>query len=115
MKNAQIWKMWWDMASAANAAAVTIGVRAVTIPIGMMTGDARATAESQRMVNEKLAAINDGYLAVWRTLPKMAAATLHPENLLSEAFRAGFVFSQPGMRKAEANAKRLTGRRKKRK
>ena len=108
-RSSDIWTLWWETAVAANAAAATIMLRTARIQTALLAGDMRGGPETHRMVAEKVKAVQDGYLAWLKALPATMAAPYVWSGLTAEqATGLALAFARPGMRKARANARRLT-------
>ncbi len=95
--------IWWETALAMNAAAVTIILRNAKISMALMAGDISGGVETRSMVDEKVKAVGDGYLALMMSLPALASSTMWGSaNPWRNVVTAGHVFARPGMRKARA-------------
>ncbi|MEM9170444.1 MAG: hypothetical protein AAGC56_12420 [Pseudomonadota bacterium] len=102
---------WVEVASAGLAAQATIALRLQMFALAAWGLGPRADQEASRMVWEKVSAT----MAGWRDAsaymmrqgaldPRRAASAYAPERLAG----AATAFARPGMRKAKANARRLS-------
>lgn len=92
-------------------AALTISLRTMRLQQGLLTGRAYGDPENTRMIAEKFAAASEGWTegaaAWWRLL---SANPLSPMTVARRAHDAFYAPSRPGLRRARANAKRLSRR-----
>lgn len=111
--------IWFETASAMNAAALTIGARMAGFAADAAAGR-KPSAEATRMIAEKQKAAIDGAFALhraygalyWRWWRSLAvdgpvAATRLVAGAAPGAVMAG---ARPGFAKARANARRLSGK-----
>jgi len=98
---ARLFRLWWDNVEAGANACVTIALR---LPLLASQDPTRRTAEAQRMVREKVAALAEGGRAAGRKAGRTAGLTPSDTLAIAEAF-AG-----PARRRVKANAKRLAAR-----
>ena len=95
-----------ETATAANAAAMTIGMRMLKMQQAMLLGDASGGPEARRMVTEKIAAAQAGY---WALAKAMTPMMWSPPTTLWDGFDAlSSAMLRPAYKKARRNARRLT-------
>lgn len=97
-----------DLALAWNAAAFVVFQRTIDIQSAMLKGDPSGGPEARRMVNEKLAAAQEGTIDAWRAACGVAACP--PMTLAAAQLAAAKVVNaamRPAIRRARANARRL--------
>ena len=105
MRHSSLISWWWDNATALTAASITIWLRSWTVPSAIARGDPWGKAEINRMTVEKLIALQEGYVAAWRTALLLPWAH---GSALPRLVRTGRAFSRPGAKKAKSNARRLS-------
>lgn len=99
---------WWDTARAMNSAALTIGLRNIEMAEQLRRGEVVPSADNIDMVNEKVAAVSEGMLAASSLWMRMVITPASIPYDVGPALAMEFV--KPGYKKANANAKRLSGR-----
>ncbi len=98
---------WLETVTAMNAAAATITIRMMRMQAAMLAGDPRGGREAESLVAEKTKAAAQGYMAAWQAAPFIWTAK-SPRALFDVVSSVGMAAAAPGMKKAKANAKRLS-------
>lgn len=99
----------FETAAGLFGAAVTISLRTVRFQNGLMTGKAHLDPENTRMVTEKIAAAGEGFAAGARAWMRFANANpLAPWLVAAHFSEALYAPARPGLRRAQANARRLS-------
>lgn len=99
----------FEIAAAAQAAALTICLRTMRWQSAALGGRSFADPENQVMVTEKAKAAVDGYAAGLAALARLALVwPFNPCAVAARANEAAMAPFRPAMRRARANAKRLS-------
>jgi hypothetical protein len=97
----RLFRLWWNNVEASANAFATIALR---LPLLASQDPTRGTAEAQRMVREKVAALAEGGFAAGRQASRSLGKAPADALGIAEAL------SRPAHKRVRANAKRLSAK-----